>query len=185
MSRKGYARLQGAWAGSAFWLHSLVVKNTNEQVEVSLSNSLFPAERRRDCARGRVGLMDRRHTNETGLMEADVQHRLDIARLIFDARSAQAVWCETSLRRRLAVITGLRHLIARHASELSQSVGERSAGPRARRWRWRCFPWRMPAVSSSARRKSCWRRSGWAPREGRCGCRALRPKSGANRWASC
>ena len=69
--------------------------------------------------------MDRRHTNETGLMEADVQHRLDIARLIFDARSAQAGWGETSLRRRLAVITGLRHLIARNASDLSQSVGER------------------------------------------------------------
>jgi acyl-CoA reductase-like NAD-dependent aldehyde dehydrogenase len=69
--------------------------------------------------------MDRRHTNETGLMETDVQHRLDIARLIFDARSAQASWRETSLRRRLAIITGLRHLIARHASELSQSVGER------------------------------------------------------------
>jgi acyl-CoA reductase-like NAD-dependent aldehyde dehydrogenase len=69
--------------------------------------------------------MDRRHTNETGLMEADVQHRLDIARLIFDARSAQAGWRETSLRRRLAVITSLRHLIARNASYLSQSVGER------------------------------------------------------------
>jgi acyl-CoA reductase-like NAD-dependent aldehyde dehydrogenase len=69
--------------------------------------------------------MDRRHTNETGLMEADVQHRLDIARLIFDARSAQTSWRETSLRRRLAVITGLRHLIARNASYLSQSVGER------------------------------------------------------------
>ena len=69
--------------------------------------------------------MDRRHANETGLMEADVQHRPDIARLILDARAAQADWTETPLRRRLGVITRLRHLIARNAAELSQSVGER------------------------------------------------------------
>ena len=69
--------------------------------------------------------MDRRHANETGLMEADVQHRPDIARLILDARAAQGVWAETPLRRRLGVITRLRHLIARNAAELSQSVGER------------------------------------------------------------
>ena len=69
--------------------------------------------------------MDHRHANETGLIEADVQHRPDIARLILDARIAQGVWAETPLRRRLGVITRLRHLIARNAAELSQSVGER------------------------------------------------------------
>src|SRR5689334_23843230 len=69
--------------------------------------------------------MDRRHTNETGLMEADVQHRPDVARLILDARTAQAHWAEVPLRRRLGVITHLRRMIARNAAELSQSVGER------------------------------------------------------------
>jgi acyl-CoA reductase-like NAD-dependent aldehyde dehydrogenase len=69
--------------------------------------------------------MDRRHTNETGLTEADVQHRPDIARLILGARAAQESWAETPIRRRLGVITRLRRLIARNATELSQSVGER------------------------------------------------------------
>jgi acyl-CoA reductase-like NAD-dependent aldehyde dehydrogenase len=69
--------------------------------------------------------MDRRHANETGLIEADVQHRPDIARLILYARAAQADWAETPIRRRMEIITRLRCLIARNAAELSQSVGER------------------------------------------------------------
>jgi acyl-CoA reductase-like NAD-dependent aldehyde dehydrogenase len=69
--------------------------------------------------------MDRRHTNETGLMDTDVQHRPDIARLILVARAVQADWAETPLRRRLGVVARLRHLIARNAAELSQSIGER------------------------------------------------------------
>lgn len=117
-------------------------------------------------------------------MNAEVQHRLDIARLILDARLAQTGWIETSLRQRLAVVTALRHLIARNASYLSQSVGERPGRAEGETLALEVLPLADACrfLEREAEALLAPRRLG--SRAGPCGCRAPRLKSGANRWAS-